>query len=138
MKFFEVRQDIQAPPERVWAMLTDARKLVAGGMGLNRIDGTITLGARIKVWAESAPNRAFPVRVVEMKPASRMVWRGGMPFGLFTGERQYNLTPTRDGTAFHMREEFTGPLAPLIGKSIPDLTPYFDKFARGLKAAAER
>jgi hypothetical protein len=37
-----------------------------------------------------------------------------------------------------MREEFTGPMLPLIWKSMPDLGPAFDQFARGLKAQAER
>ena len=39
---------------------------------------------------------------------------------------------------FEMQEEFTGLLAPLITRSIPDLQPVFDEFARCLKAAAER
>ncbi len=37
-----------------------------------------------------------------------------------------------------MREEFTGLLAPLITKSIPDLQPAFDEFVHCLKTAAER
>ena len=40
---------------------------------------------------------------------------------------------TADGAV----EEFTGPLAGLITKAIPDLTTSFDTFADGLKAAAE-
>jgi hypothetical protein len=52
--------------------------------------------------------------------------------------RQYNLTPQAGGTAFHMREEFSGPMLALIGSSIPDLQPSFEKFADGLRALAER
>jgi hypothetical protein len=37
----------------------------------------------------------------------------------------------------YMREEFTGLMAPLITRSIPDLTPTFDEFAQCLKKAAE-
>jgi hypothetical protein len=36
-----------------------------------------------------------------------------------------------------MREEYTGPMLPLIGKSIPDLGPAFQQFATGLKHQAE-
>lgn len=61
----------------------------------------------------------------------------GMPFGLFKGERTYKLTPKGDSTEFHMREEYTGPMARMIFKSIPDLNPSFKKFAAGLKAKAE-
>jgi polyketide cyclase/dehydrase/lipid transport protein len=41
-------------------------------------------------------------------------------------------------TKFAMREEYTGPLLPLIWKSMPDLGPSFEKFAKGLKEEAER
>ena len=37
-----------------------------------------------------------------------------------------------------MREEFSGLLAPLITRSIPDLQPSFDRFTADLKSRAER
>jgi hypothetical protein len=36
-----------------------------------------------------------------------------------------------------MREEYTGPLLPLIWRSMPDLRPSFERFARGLKQRVE-
>jgi len=36
-----------------------------------------------------------------------------------------------------MREVYTGPLAGLITKSIPDLAPSFTRFADGLKRRVE-
>jgi hypothetical protein len=36
-----------------------------------------------------------------------------------------------------MREEYTGLLAPMIFRSIPDLGPSFTRFANGLKARVE-
>jgi hypothetical protein len=67
-----------------------------------------------------------------------MVWSGGMPLGLFKGERTFTLTPAEDGTVqFDMREVFSGPMLRLFGKSIPDMTEPFEKFAEGLKAKAE-
>ena len=39
---------------------------------------------------------------------------------------------------FEMTEEFRGLMAPLITRSIPDLQPAFDEFAKCLKTAAER
>jgi hypothetical protein len=36
-----------------------------------------------------------------------------------------------------MREEYTGPLAGLIARSIPDLAPSFTRFANGLKDRVE-
>jgi hypothetical protein len=68
----------------------------------------------------------------------RMVWAGGMPLGLFTGTRNFVLTPTASGDVdFAMDETYRGVLAPLITRSIPDLQPAFDTFAADLKRCAE-
>ena len=73
-----------------------------------------------------------------MLERGRMVWRGGMPLGLFRGLRSYTLTPDGEGrTAFRMREQFSGPLLPLIWRSMPDMGPSFEQFARGLKQRVE-
>jgi hypothetical protein len=37
-----------------------------------------------------------------------------------------------------MREEYSGPLLPLMSRSMPDLGPSFAQFANGLKARVER
>ena len=68
-----------------------------------------------------------------------MTWAGGMPLGLFKGVRTFALVP-EDGErrASRMREEYSGPMLPLIWRSMPDLQPSFDQFAAGLKARAER
>ena len=60
-----------------------------------------------------------------------------MPLGLFKGVRTFSLTPDGTTTRFSMREEYSGPLLPLIWRSMPDLGPSFQQFARGLKAQAE-
>jgi hypothetical protein len=67
-----------------------------------------------------------------------MEFTGGMPLGLFKGVRSYTLAAGKSGgTLFTMREEYTGPMAASIGKSIPDLNPSFEQFASGLKARVE-
>jgi hypothetical protein len=66
------------------------------------------------------------------------VCTSGMPLGLFTGARRYTLTPSaQDGVTFAMREEYSGPLAPLIARLIPNLQPSFEAFAADLKRRAE-
>ena len=67
-----------------------------------------------------------------------MVFRGGMPLGLFAGARTYTLAPEGTATRFLMREEYTGPLAGMIFRSIPDLGPSFRQFADGLEQRVER
>ncbi|MEL7208116.1 MAG: SRPBCC domain-containing protein, partial [Actinomycetota bacterium] len=81
--------------------------------------------------------RTFKLAVTEMSAPSRMVWSDGMPLGLFKGERTYRVEPNGSGSTFTMVEEYTGLMAPLITKSIPDMTESFAQFADGLKEGAE-
>jgi hypothetical protein len=67
-----------------------------------------------------------------------MVWTGGMPLGLFRGVRTFALDPLPGGgVRFTMEERFSGPLAGLIGRSMPDLQPSFDRFADRLVEEAK-
>lgn len=67
-----------------------------------------------------------------------MVWSGGLPLGLFKGIRTFELAERPDGTVdFTLREAFSGPLLPLFGRSLPDMTEPFQDFVAGLKARAE-
>jgi hypothetical protein len=137
MRFYESNVTIAAPPEVVWEVLSDAAAYPEWDSGVVRVEGAIAEGAKIKVFSEVSPGRAFPVTVQDLDASRGMTWRGGMPLGLFTGARRFVLTAEGEGTAFAMREEFTGPLLPLIWRTMPDLQPTFDRFANGLKAEAE-
>src|SRR5205814_893139 len=115
VKSFACRTRIRATPEAVWAILTDARRWTEWNTTVDRIDGDIAPGGKVTVYAKLNPGRAFPLKVSEFVPGQRMVWTGGMPLGLFKGERTFTLAPRPDGTVeFAMREQFSGPLAPLI------------------------
>jgi uncharacterized protein YndB with AHSA1/START domain len=137
VKNFSVTTTICAPAERIWAILTDAPAYPIWNTTVSSVDGRIASGQTVTVHAKIAPGRAFPVRVVAFDAPRRMVWSSAMPLGLFRGERVFELRPQSDGVGFSMREEYTGALAGLIGKSIPDLQPAFDEFAACLKARAE-
>ena len=138
MTSFEVRAVIDAAPEVIWSVLTDAAGHADWNDTVERIDGEIAEGARITVHARVGGGRAFPVTVATLEPPNRMVWRGGLPLGLFTGVRTFSLSGSAaGGTEFIMREVFSGPLAALFGSRIPDLGPSFSSFAACLKRAAE-
>lgn len=138
MKFFTASTNIKASPDTIWTIITDAPHYPDWDPGVIRIEGTIAPNEKITAYSKISPDRAFPVKVVEFVPGQKMVWSSGMPLGLFKGERTFSLTPQDDGsTDFVLREEFTGLLAPLITKSIPDLTQTFEEFVAGLKSHAE-
>ena len=137
MKSYEASSRIEANAEAIWAILADGANYSSWYSGVVGLEGTIGLGNKLKVTSEANPKRAFPVKVTAFTPGAGMTWTGGMPLGLFKGVRTYTLTPQGPNTRFMMREEYTGPLASLIFKSIPDLQPSFEKFANGLKVRAE-
>lgn len=137
MKSYQVNLHIAAKPVAIWAILTDADRLIAAGTGIERIDGRIEPGSTFTLWSKAVPGRGFKTRVTEMDPPHRMTWEGGMPAGLFRGIRTFTLTAAGGGTDFVMREEFTGLMLPLIWRSMPDLQPSFDTFAEGLARTTE-
>jgi hypothetical protein len=137
MKHYEATSTIAAPPETVWAILTDAPAYSDWESGVVQLEGKVAPGEKLKVTSEVNPKRGYPVKVTRFEPARAMAWTGGMPLGLMKGVRTFSLTPEGDSTRFDLREEFTGPMLPLIWRSMPDMQPSFEKFATGLKARAE-
>jgi uncharacterized protein YndB with AHSA1/START domain len=138
MRSHEATAQIDAGPEQVWDVLVDGAGWTTWDSGVTAVDGRIAAGEKVRISTAAAPGRAFPVTVSTVDRPRRLVLRGGMPLGLFRGERTYTLTPDGPGrTTFVVREEFTGPLLGLIGRSIPDLQPSFTQFAEGLKKRVE-
>ena len=139
MKSFKTTVLISSAPERVWALLTDGGRYPEWNSTVTGISGRIASGEKITVHATMNPGRAFPLKVAITEPGREMRWSGGMPFGLFRGVRKFTLRPEEDGRVeFCMREEYTGLIAPLILRSIPNLQPSFEQFGEDLKRAAER
>jgi hypothetical protein len=134
---YSVTRTMDATPETVWALLTDATSYADWNPAVVSIKGPITKGATIELVSVVSPKRTFKLTVSEMDEPNTMVWSDGMPLGLFKGVRTYRLVPEGGATLFSMTEEFSGLLAGPISKSIPDMTDSFDDFADGLKAAAE-
>lgn len=138
MKEYSATTTIEASPETIWAILTDAPSYPQWDPVADRIEGRIAPGETIKAYTKLSPGRAFPAKVTEFEPGRKMVWSGGMPLGLFKGVRTFTLEPQGDSaTRFTIREVFSGPLLPLIGRSIPDMNSPFEQFVAGLKSRAE-
>jgi hypothetical protein len=139
MKSFSATTTIKASKDTIWRILTDAPNYPTWDPGVLRIEGTIAPGQTVTAYTKLNPKRAFPAKVTEFVPGQRMTWVGGMPFGLFKGVRTFTLNPKGDGSIeFTLREDYGGPLLPLIGASIPDLSGSFQDFVAGLKTRAEK
>jgi hypothetical protein len=134
---FEARTHVAAEPERVWDTLLHTDRWSAWDRALDRIEGTLGPGGRITVRVKDQ-FRPFKPEVTAWEPTRRLVLRGGMPLGLFTDTRTYDLSANDTGTNVAMAETYTGPMASIIGKRLPDLQPNFEAFVAGWRHAAER
>lgn len=138
MTTYFVSRRIEAEPQVIWDLLTDARSYPSWNPAVLGIEGEMRESSKIVLQSIVNPDREFKLDVSGVEPPRRMVWSDGMPLGLFRGARSFEVIPNGDGTTeFTMEEVYSGLMAPLITKSIPDMTDSFEKFADGLKEAAE-
>jgi hypothetical protein len=134
---YEATSHINASLEEVWTVLTDVAAWPEWDSGVISVVGEFAPGAQLTIAVAANPGRAFPVTVTHVDRPGSMVFRGGMPLGLFVGERTYALRAEEGGSRFTMREEYSGVLAGMIARSIPDLNPSFQQFADGLARQVE-
>jgi uncharacterized protein YndB with AHSA1/START domain len=131
---------IAAAPDVVWRILTDAAGYADWNPEIVALAGRFAPGERIqaRVRLGSGAVRNVPMRVSAFEAPTRMQWTGGLPFGLFVGERTFTVQPRDGGAGFRMHLRMTGPLARLILRSVGDRQPEIDAFAAALKQRAER
>ncbi|MFN0032703.1 MAG: SRPBCC family protein [Flavobacteriales bacterium] len=133
-----VSNKINATPEKIWKLLTDADNYTKWNSTLTSLEGEIALGGLVKMKVPEAPGRVFKVKVVEFKSNRSMLWQDGFA-PMFMGRRYFTLTPGNDGsTVFSMSEVFTGLMLPMIAGKLPDFVPIFEKYADDLKKEAEK
>ncbi len=127
---------IDAPPEKVWSLLTNLADFPKWNSTVESIEGKIEDGAKLAIKVPSAPGRTFSPRVSAIEPNRSMVWSDGFA-PMFRGVRTFSLTPTGGGTEFRMVEVFSGAMLPMIAGSLPDFVPIFTTYAADLKRRAE-
>lgn len=66
MRSFASSTMVQAAPEAIWCIRTEAVGYPPSNTTVSRVDGLIDLGARITVHAKVAPGRALPATVVAL------------------------------------------------------------------------
>jgi uncharacterized protein YndB with AHSA1/START domain len=139
MKQYTTTVVINAPPEMVWAILVDGAKYSGWNPEIVEVDGTMDRGESItaRVRIGSGAIRRVRMVVTAFDAPRRMEWTGGMPFGLFVGKRTFTVVPSGPGTEFRLHLEMSGPLLPLILKSVGDRQPEVDSFSAALKSHAE-
>jgi hypothetical protein len=130
--------NVQASPEKIWRLLTNAADFPRWNTTVSKIDGTIAAGERLALQVPAAPGRTFKPRVTRFEPAQTMEWSDGFA-PMFRGVRTFSVVANGDGTTtFSMVEVFRGLMLPMIKRSLPDFGPAFETYAADLKREAER
>jgi hypothetical protein len=109
---------IEAPRERVWAVLMDFERYPEWNPFVSRISGRAEFGERLDVRLTPPGGMAmsFKPTVMSVEPQRELRWLGKLlVHGLFDGEHAFELQadgPNR--THFRQTERFTGLLVPLL------------------------
>lgn len=133
---------IDAPPERVWRVLTDTAAYPQWNPVIVRLQGDLVLGRSIEFENRSATGRVMVFRptILKADAARELRWLGRLWLPrLFDGEHYFVLTPVGRGqTRLEHGENFSGALIPFTRNWLRG--PVLDDFARlnmALKARAE-
>jgi hypothetical protein len=135
--------EIEATPDRVWAVLTGFAAYHDWNPFIVQAAGQPVPGARLELHMRLSGRRPTTIRpeVLEADPAHRLRWLGRLLLpGLFDGEHTFTLQPAGPGrTHLTQHEEFRGLLAPLVLKMIAKPTlASFHQMNRALKTRAEQ
>lgn len=126
---------IDAKPEVVWSVLTDAASFTKWNSTVTKLDGKIANGQKLSLVSKVAPDRTFTLTVSELDPPKKMVWEDGN--GMFLGVRHFTLLEKDGGTVLAMSETYSGLFLSSAEKEMPDFTANFETFAADAKREAE-
>ena len=140
----ELRREIEidAPPERVWAVVTDFAAYPDWNPFIRRISGELRIGARLEVRIEPPGGRAMTfkptVQAVEANRELRWLGRLLVP-GIFDGEHSHRIEPLEHGRSrFIESERFSGVLVGLFKRTLQKTETGFGQMNDALKVRAEQ
>ena len=135
--------DIDAPPGRVWAQLTDFSAHAAWNPFITKLEGSPRVGARLAITVQPPGGAAmsFKPTVLRADPNSELRWLGRLWLpGVFDGEHFFKIEPIDGGSRsrFTHGERFRGLLVPFLRRSLEGGTPKgFEAMNRALKDRVE-
>src|SRR3989475_3821555 len=123
--------EIDAPAERVWAVLLDFERFPDWNPFIRRVRGDAQVGSRLDVLLGASGTRAMRFRptVKAVVPNRELRWLGrlGLP-RLFDGEHIFQIEPLGPmRSRFVQRERFRGLFVPLLARRLNrDARPGFE------------
>lgn len=133
---------INAPPEKVWEILTNFDAYPNWNPFIKYIEGQVCVGNKISVRIEPPEAKAmtFEPKILTFVTNKELSWIGHLLIPrLFDGKHKFELIDHRDGTTtFIQSENFSGVLVPFFKKQLKNSTKRgFIKMNEKLKELAE-
>jgi hypothetical protein len=133
--------EIEAPPARVWEILTDFPRYHEWNPFITSIAGELRVGKKLKLTIsppESGDSKFTPDLVVHT-PNQELRWRGKVLFtGLLDGEHFFKLSePSPGKTKFVHGEDFRGVLVRFVTGKLTNVARGFVYMNQALKKRAE-
>jgi hypothetical protein len=139
MKTMSATIQIDAPPEVVWAILTDLEGYAAWNPLFREASGQVAVGKRIKLRSVHPANgRLMTVKpkVTVAAPGAELTWVSSLP-GIVSGEHRFKLSPADGGTRLEQSETFGGLLTAFSSKTFANAAASFQALNKALKKRAE-
>jgi hypothetical protein len=141
MRTLEAHIDIDAPVDRVWAVLRDTAAYAEWNPFIRTIEGALQPGSRLTVRIEppGGSGVTFKPTVQAVEPHQLVRWLGRLLLpGIFDGEHSLRLEAINsDHTRFIQSERFGGLLVPLLGGLLARTHRGFEEMNQALKARVE-
>ena len=131
---------INATPQRVWAILTGLRAYHSWNPFIVSSTGVVRLGATLtNVMHDATGNTTFTPTVQVVAPGRELRWIGRVgPGGIFDGQHTFTIRQLgTDRVLFTQREDFTGIAVPFYRSHLhADTLPQFRAMNAALARAA--
>jgi hypothetical protein len=131
--------DIEAPPERVWQVLTDFRAYPDWNPFIQKIEGSAVVGATLSAQMHAlhmASVQSLSPTVLLADENKELRWLGRLLLpGIFDGEHFFRIEETENGSRLTNDENFRGIL--LLAFNMDDFVPSFEAANEALKKRVE-
>ena len=138
MKRMSAAIEIEVPPSRVWAVLTDLSSYPEWNPLFRAASGEIAVGNRLTLRCFPTGGRPMTIKpkLVVVEPDVELRWTSSLP-GIISGDHSFALSPADGGTRLVQSESFRGLLVPFSGKTLARAEASFAELNEALKKWAE-
>ncbi|MGA4848551.1 SRPBCC family protein [Streptomyces sp. G5(2025)] len=140
MRSIEKSITISAAPDVVWSVLVDFENYRHWNPFVLWAEGKPVVGETLKAHIRPPGGKGMTHQptVTIAEPGRHLQWLGKVAVpGLFSGRHEFLLEPAGKGTLLRQREEFTGVLVPLLGRTLERTETGFVQLNEALKERAE-